>query len=138
MLFLSFVPSVLSVSSVVFRNLISKISKSLRGFGHYNARYQRPTIFQLPSLVNLSFQIEKHIGIRYKTSKIYRRLILHSSDLNHKPFSLSFSITSLFFSNSVILSSLRLILPLIVLGRSLTNSISLGYLYGAVICLTCC
>jgi len=45
---------------------------------------------------------------------------------------------SLFFSNSRILSSLHLILALIVFGSSFTNSISLGYLYGAVVCLTCC
>lgn len=31
-----------SVSSVVFRNFISKISKSPRGVGHRNARCQRP------------------------------------------------------------------------------------------------
>ena len=31
-----------SVPSVVFQTLISKISKSLRGFGYCNARYQRP------------------------------------------------------------------------------------------------
>ncbi|CAD6493485.1 MAG: hypothetical protein EMLJLAPB_00522 [Candidatus Argoarchaeum ethanivorans] len=31
-----------SVLSVVFQNLISKISKSLMGFSHCNARYQRP------------------------------------------------------------------------------------------------
>lgn len=44
----------------------------------------------------------------------------------------------LFFSNSMILSSLRLILLLMVFGNSSTNSISLGYLYGAVTCFACC
>ena len=34
LLFLSFAPSMFSVT---FRNLISKIPKSLRGFGHYSA-----------------------------------------------------------------------------------------------------
>src|SRR6266567_1759830 len=40
-------------------------------------------------------------------------------------------------SRSICLSSVRRILPLIVLGRSGTNSISRGYLYGAVTVFTC-
>ena len=64
--------------------------------------------------------------------------LTHSPYLYHNPCSLSSSITPFFFSNSLILSSLRLILPLIVLGSSSTNSISLGYLYRAATCLTYC
>jgi len=40
-------------------------------------------------------------------------------------------------SHAVALISARFILPPIVFGSSFVNSIILGYLYGAVMCLTC-
>ena len=59
-------------SSVVFRNLISKISKSLRVFGHRNARYQRPVIISarrgIIGTCSISCGVLKNV-CRYKNRK---------------------------------------------------------------------
>jgi len=62
----------LSVSSVVFRNLKSKISKSLRGFGHCNARCQRPAKKQHQQTTNAlqTWMLSHHYNLLFPTVSV--------------------------------------------------------------------